>query len=368
MKPHKIFAEYVEGAALNQFYEAMKHDTVVQGALMPDAHKGYSLPIGAVIAMKDVIWPGAVGYDIGCGMCAMPTSFDRGQVEAQKDAIFDKIYEQIPVGFNWNKKRVSFDTTRELEKHDITPHFKKIYDERGVLQIGTLGGGNHFHELGYDETDRIWIIIHSGSRNLGHNIATHYMKLASGDGKAREGYYVLDFQGIDGANYVTDLNFALEFALLNRSEMMRRVEKILSKVVKGHGDWPGLINRNHNHAELKDGLWIHRKGATHAEKGMDGVIPGNMRDGSFIVKGKGNPESLNSSSHGAGRVLGRRAAKETLKMEDFEKSMKGIKAKVGTGTIDESPMAYKNIFDVMEQQKDLVEVMHHIKPIINIKG
>jgi tRNA-splicing ligase RtcB len=368
MGPHKIYADNVDGAALDQFYTAMKQDTVVQGALMPDAHKGYSLPIGAVIAMKDVIWPAAVGYDIGCGMCAMPTSFDKAHVESQKDIIFEKIYEQIPVGFNWNKKRVSFDTTRALEEEEVTPKFKQIYDEKGVLQIGTLGGGNHFIELGYDEADRIWIIIHSGSRNLGHNIATHYMKLASGDGKAREGYYVLDFQGSDGANYITDLNYALQFALLNRAEMIRRVETILNKVAKGHGDWPGLINRNHNHAELKDGLWIHRKGATHAEKDMMGVIPGNMCDGSFIVKGKGNSESLNSSSHGAGRIMGRRVAKETLKMEDFKKSMKGIKAKVSTGTIDESPGAYKNIFDVMDQQKDLVEVIHHIKPIINIKG
>ena len=368
MGPYKIYADYVEGAALDQFYEAMKHDTVVQGALMADAHKGYALPIGAVVAMKDVIWPSAIGFDLGCGMCAMPTTFNKDSIVANCDNIYDKIYEHIPVGFNWNKKRVSFDTTKELEKKDVTPQFKKIYDERGVLQIGTLGGGNHFIEIGYDETDRIWIIIHSGSRNLGHNVATHYMKMASGDGKAREGYYVLDFQGVDGANYVTDLNFALEFALLNRGEMMERVEKILKKISGGHGHWDDLINRNHNHAELKDGLWVHRKGATHAEEGMDGVIPGNMRDGSFIVKGKGNPESLNSSSHGAGRVLGRRAAKESLKMEDFKKSMKGIKAKVETGTIDESPMAYKNIFDVMEQQKDLVEVMHHVKPIINIKG
>jgi tRNA-splicing ligase RtcB len=368
VKPHKIFAEYVEGAALDQFYEAMKHDTVVQGALMPDAHKGYALPIGAVVAMKDVVWPAAVGYDIGCGMCALPTTFDKGQVENQTDTIFERIYEQIPVGFNWNKKRISFDTTKELEKEPITHHFKNIYDEKGVLQIGTLGGGNHFIEIGYDETDNIWIIIHSGSRNLGHNIATHYMKAASPDNKAREGYYVLDFQSIEGENYVTDLNYALHFALLNRAVMMDKVEKILSKLAKGHGNWDSLINRNHNHAELKDGLWIHRKGATHAENGMAGVIPGNMRDGSFIVEGKGNPESLYSSSHGAGRVLGRRAAKETLTMEDFKKSMKGIKAKVGTDTIDESPGAYKNIFDVMEQQKDLVEVMHHVKPIINIKG
>jgi tRNA-splicing ligase RtcB len=368
MGPHKIYADNIDGAALSQFYDAMKNDTVVQGALMADAHKGYTLPIGAVVAMEGVVWPAAVGYDIGCGMCAMPTSFNKEHIISQIDAIFDKIYEQVPVARDWNKKRVSFDTTKELEKTDITPQFKKIYDDRGVFQIGSLGSGNHFIEIGYDETDKIWIIIHSGSRNLGHNIATYYMKLASGDGKAREGYYVFDVESPEGEEYITDLNFGLEFALLNRGEMIQRVEKILKKVAKGHGDWDGLINRNHNHAELKDGLWIHRKGATHAEKGMKGVIPGNMRDGSFIVEGKGDPESLNSSSHGAGRVLGRRVAKETLTMEDFKNSMKGIKAKVDTKTIDESPGAYKNIFEVMDQQKDLVEILRHVKPIINIKG
>lgn len=369
VKPHKIYAENIEGTALDQFYTAMRQDTVVQGALMPDAHTGYALPIGAVVAMKDVIWPAAVGYDIGCGMCALPTSFHKDQIDKTSvKGIFKEIYENIPVGFNWNKKRVSFDTTKKLEKIPVTPRFKYIYDEKGVYQIGSLGGGNHFIEIGYDETDQVWIIIHSGSRNLGHNIATHYMREASGDGKAREGYFVLDVNSQTGKEYITDINYALEFALLNRAEMMRRVEKIVKRYAKGKGDWDNLINRNHNHAELKDDLWIHRKGATHAEKGMMGVIPGNMRDGSFIVKGKGNPESLYSSSHGAGRVLGRRAAKETLKMEDFKKSMSGIKARVEAGTIDESPAAYKNIFDVMEQQKELVDVVHHIKPIINIKG
>jgi len=298
----------------------------------------------------------------------LPTSFSKEQIQTSTENIFKEIYEAIPVGFNWNKKRVSFDTTKKLEQTPVTQYFEKIYSEKGVYQIGSLGGGNHFIEIGYDEDEKIWVIIHSGSRNLGHNIATHYMKAASGDGKAREGYFVLDVNSQNGQDYITDINYALEFALLNRAEMIRRVEKVVKRHSKGHGDWDGLINRNQNHAELKDGLWIHRKGATHAEKDMMGVIPGNMRDGSFIVKGKGNPESLYSSSHGAGRVLGRRAAKESLKMEDFKKSMNGIKARVETATIDESPAAYKNIFEVMEQQKDLVEVIHHIKPIINIKG
>jgi len=152
--------------------------------------------------------------------------------------------------------------------------------------------------------------------------------------------------------------------------MIGRVIDVLRGVTKNADVFPDgeLINRNHNHAEEKDGLWIHRKGATHAEEGMMGVIPGNMRDGSFIVRGKGNPDSLYSSSHGAGRVLGRKAAKRELDVAEFSATMEGIKASVGENTLDESPMAYKNIFDVMNLQDDLVEVVAHIKPMINVKG
>ena len=159
-----------------------------------------------------------------------------------------------------------------------------------------------------------------------------------------------------------------EFALENRLEIIRRVVKEIQHYCDGDAVWDKLINRNHNHAEEKDGLWIHRKGATHAEKGMMGVIPGNMRDGSFIVEGKGNPDSLYSSSHGAGRVLGRRKAKETLDVDDFTETMEGIVAKVDSKTLDESPFAYKDIFQVMEQQEDLVEVHHRVVPLINVKG
>jgi tRNA-splicing ligase RtcB len=166
------------------------------------------------------------------------------------------------------------------------------------------------------------------------------------------------------------MNFCLAFALENRREMMRRIVGVLDAALPGSAppDWEQLINRNHNHAEQKDGLWIHRKGATHAEAGMMGVIPGNMRDGSFIVRGKGNPEALWSSSHGAGRVLGRKEAKRTLTMESFAEAMVGITAMVTDDTLDESPFAYKDIFAVMAQQADMVEVVAHVRPIVNIKG
>ena len=195
------------------------------------------------------------------------------------------------------------------------------------------------------------------------------MKLASPNGKASEGFFGFDVNSKNGRDYINDMNWCLEFALQNRKLMMYdAISAIESVGVIGEIEVM-FINRNHNHAETKDGInWIHRKGATHAEKGMMGVIPGNMRDGSFIVRGLGNPESLCSSSHGAGRVMGRGKAKKVLDEELFQATMKGIVANVGASTLDESPMAYKDIFDVMDAQSDLVEVVAHIKPILNIKG
>jgi len=364
-KPIKIYAENIEGKALDQFYSAMKCDFSLRGALMPDAHTGYSLPIGGVVATDGVVVPAWIGFDIGCGMCALVTSFDKNDVSQKAEAIFDEIYRHVPVGFSVNQESAKC----SLRPSDLSERGRKAFDDRKGMQcIGSLGGGNHFVEIGSDENDRVWIVIHSGSRGVGHGIATEYMKLASGGQKAREGHYGLRVDSSDGMEYVNDLKWVLEFALENRKEIMRRVLGVVASVCDGDADWSSLINRNHNHAEEKDGMWIHRKGATHAEKDMMGVIPGNMRDGSFVVRGKGNPDSLWSSSHGAGRVMGRKQAKRELSANDFQEKMKGITAKVEEGTLDESPMAYKDIFDVMRLQGDLVEVVHHVRPVVNVKG
>ena len=352
-------------AAIKQLSEFIDgQDNIVKAAIMPDAHKGYSVPIGSVFASDGVIYPSAVGYDIGCGMIAIPTTFNTEDIRSNSKKIFESIYRAIPVGFNHNQKETEW-VSKDIP---LTYKMQEIFAKNGLRQLGSLGGGNHFIEIGVDVDGVVWIIIHSGSRGIGHAAATHYMRLASGDGKAREGHFGFDVNSQDGKDYITDLNFCLEFALENRKEMMRRIEREISHYCVGSASWEFLINRNHNHAELKDGMWIHRKGATHAEESMMGVIPGNMRDGSFIVMGKGNPDSLWSSSHGAGRVLGRKEAKRVLNMDQFADSMIGVVARITDDTLDESPFAYKNIFDVMEQQKDLVEVIAHVLPIINIKG
>jgi tRNA-splicing ligase RtcB len=363
-KPIKIYSDYIEGSALSQFYDAMKCDFAVQGALMPDAHMGYSLPIGAVVATKGVVVPAWVGYDIGCGMCALETNLKREQLLPHAEALSEAIYKAIPVG------NASHKDERGYSLDGLTEASRAIAEKRGARkQLGTLGGGNHFIELGADEEDNVWIVIHSGSRGTGHGIAGHYMKIASGSNKAKEGHYGLDEDSFEGSQYIQDLEWCLHYALHNRRDMMDSVFNVLESTTGLRVDGVGsLINRNHNHAERKGDLWIHRKGATHAEEGMMGVIPGNMRDGAFIVRGKGDPESLFSSSHGAGRVLGRRKAKELLNVEDFTETMGGIVAKVGASTLDESPFAYKDIFRVMREQEDLVDVVAYVKPIVNIKG
>lgn len=363
-KPYRIFAEVLEQGALDQFESAMQQPFTVRGALMPDAHSGYTSPIGAVVATDGVVLPSWVGYDIGCGMCALPTTFSANDVRDNAKEIFDGIYRAIPVGFNHNQKTTDWDSSA-LPR---TAKMQEIFDKNGARQLGSLGGGNHFIEVGVDGGGVVWIIIHSGSRGIGHAAAAHYMRLASDDGKAKEGHFGFDVNSPEGESYIADLNFCLAFALENRSEMMRRVEREIAHNCVGNTKWHQLINRNHNHAELKDGLWVHRKGATHAEDGMMGVIPGNMRDGSFIVRGKGNAEALWSSSHGAGRVLGRKEAQRTLDMGQFADTMVGVVAQITPETLDESPFAYKNIFEVMALQSELVDVVAHVRPILNVKG
>ena len=268
---------------------------------------------------------------------------------------------------------------------------------------------NHFIEIGTNREGYLVIVIHSGSRGVGHKIAEYYMKQAAvedvdkeryeqefveknkwkdknpeGWEKAKEefvyrrtrarlntnieGHYGFDINSEIGKAYINDLNEALQFALDNRERMLLNILRCMEKVF-GEVKFGGLINRNHNHADIsEDGFVIHRKGATHAEEGMLGIIPGNMKDGSFIVRGKGNSDSMCSSSHGAGRVLSRSKAKATLSVEEFNSDMLHIVTNHTESTIDESPKAYKNIFEVMKLQEGLVEVLDHITPVLNIKG
>ena len=399
MKKTKIYAEILEDEALEQFNTAMCLPCNISGALMPDAHTGYTLPIGAVIKSDKMIFPAYVGYDIGCGMCAVKLDITSDTLDLH--AIKKDILRDIPIGHHKQKEAQTFD--------DLPPYTnfaETVLDSVGQYQLGTLGGGNHFIELGVGSDEKIWIVIHSGSRGFGKIIAEHYMKLACAksidtnelenefevrnanfkehnpekfeETKEKflqkelekhlktnlEGHYGFTIDSSDGVAYIKDMNCALEFALKNRKMMIEKIKNIL-----GNPQELLFINKNHNHAIVdEDGFVLHRKGATGAELGVYGVIPGNMKDGSFVVIGKGCEESLCSSSHGAGRVLSRIQAKKTLSLDEFHNDMANIVTNHNDDTLDEAPKAYKNIFEVMELQKDLVDVVEHIRPILNIKG
>jgi len=376
-KQYKIFGvELIEQNAIDQFHAALEAPWVVKGALMPDSHVGYSLPIGGVVGTDGVIVPSWVGYDIGCGVLAIQTVFTTDDLKSRlRGNVYNRIRREIPNGTGSNFREAPYSLPKEVIDMPHTSFAHYAYEGKGVRDLGTLGAGNHFIEIGHDEENNIWITIHSGSRGFGHHLANNYMKIAGG-GRGHEGTYPLSVTSDDGKNYINDLAFALAFALENRNCMMTKVVEIIHNEItkkkrfrlKDAAFEDSFVNRNHNHADLKDGLWIHRKGATHAEDGMMGVIPGNMASGVFIVRGKGNPDSLYSSSHGAGRKFDRKIARETLTMEAFKEAMQGVVASVSSGTIDEAPMAYKDPMEVMKMQEDLVEIVHQIKPLINIKG
>ena len=365
---------------LRQFRECYSEDFVVSAALMPDAHRGYAAPIGAVLLTKGFIVPAWVGFDIGCGMIAVQLKGKDilNKIQKNREEIYRKVIAKIPMGVGeYQKEKNITEKTREefrklLNKFEKGPHDKNILNMLKSIclkHLGTLGGGNHFIELGFYKKE-VWLIIHSGSRGIGHKVATKYMISASSS-KNKVDYektFPLDVNSQLGKEYLNILDFGLDYALLNRLEMSYKVIEIIESILKEKIKTELWVNKNHNHAIYEKGYYIHRKGATPAKKAERGIIPGNMRDGSFLVTGLGNAKFLNSSSHGAGRSMSRKTAKEKISMKDFEKSMEGIRGTISMKTLDEAPMAYKDFNKVMEAQKKAVKIIKHISPIINWKG
>ena len=349
---------------------------------MPDAHLGYAAPIGAVLKTKGFVVPAWVGFDIGCGLIAVKIHGKNlvEKVREKQNQIYNQIAKKVPMGVGeYNQSdRISEKTKKSfkeiLERFEKNPHDKNILNylkTTAIKHLGTLGGGNHFIELGNDgKRKELWLIIHSGSRGIGHNVAKKYMISASGSNEKKEyeRTFPLDANSRIGKEYLNVLEFGLDYALLNRLEMAYQVIEVLNEVLNENLKYELRVNKNHNHAIYENGFFIHRKVATPAKKNERGIIPGNMRDGSFLVEGKGNPKFLNSSSHGAGRSISRKGAKKKYTMEDFREAMKGVKGTVSEKTLDELPMAYKNFSRVMDAQKESVKIIKHIKPIINWKG
>lgn len=358
--------DQIESGALDQIKNCLEYDFVKKLAIMPDVHKGYSLPIGGVALLDNVISPDYVGYDIGCGMVYYDTKIPVSDIlptTRSKQRIYNDILEEIPVGFNIHDDN-------ELYPDFISAIGNKELDNRvnGKLKksLGTLGGGNHFCELGETNSKTLGIIIHSGSRNPGHTVASFYMeKSKTEDINLPNGFFYIDSSY--GNAYYSDMEFMCYYALENRRRMLFKILDILD--ISYFKKDLEFINENHNHAIKTYNGTLHRKGATPADKGQLGVIPGNMKDGVFITEGLGNERFLSSASHGAGRLGSRNWAKKSFTVDSFELEMEGIIANVSQGTLDESPFAYKDLNFVMGLQEGIVvDIVDYVKPLINVKG
>lgn len=359
--------EEIESSALNQIKAIAELSFVERMAIMPDVHAGYDMPIGGVALTNGVISPAWVGYDIGCGVLFQDTGIPLEKFDAvisDRQKLMDRLYQAVPVGTNRFADRPAGSFRSALGDKELDQEVQA----NEHAQLGTLGSGNHFLEIGVTRAGTVGITIHSGSRNLGHRICTHYLKHAKWFSSEHD----------MGRAYYEDMQFALAWALANRVAMLHAVGDLLEAFgLRAVSSWLGpdkpFINVNHNHASLLlgRGQVIHRKGATPAHAGSFGVIPGNMRDGVYVVRGLGNDDYLCSCSHGAGRAMGRKEAKRRLTLEDFQQTMSnaGILAKVSENTLDEAPGAYKDIEMVISRQEGVVvEIVDFVRPIINIKG
>lgn len=352
-------------------------------ALMPDCHQGYGMPIGGVLATTDAIIPNAVGVDIGCGMMAMKTDIKVEELSTgDLKLIMGEIRRRIPVGFN---HRAVACEDKDMPGGALPTYLPVIRQEwnSAKKQLGTLGGGNHFIEIQKGSDGFVWVMIHSGSRNLGKKVAEFYDKEAR---KLNRTYHsvvdekqelaFLPINTIEAVEYVKEMKFCLEFAYKNREMMMREISTIITEVLGIIENKAWLIyNIHHNYVTLEEhfgeAVWVHRKGATSARLGEVGIIPGSQGTCSYIVEGLGNPESFKSCSHGSGRRMGRNEATKTLNLADEIKKLddKGIVHGIrNVKDLDEASGAYKDIDVVMENQKDLVKILVKLEPMGVIKG
>ncbi len=387
--PVKIYTDDVEYAAMEQLTN-MAHLPIIHShvAAMPDVHMGIGATVGSVIPTKGAIIPAAVGVDIGCGMNAVRLSLKAEQLPDGLCRIRSAIEAAIPVGFDQHKKdpvkrstitALNVQLERIMDKHPAIMRMqgKKAY-LTWVRQLGTLGGGNHFIEICLDENQDVWVMLHSGSRGIGNVIGRYFINLAKKDMGNQLGrlpdkdlaYFTEGAQYFD--DYVAAVNWAQDYAMNNRREMMRRVAEVLKSVLPPFEATKEAINCHHNYVTKEHhfdaDVYVTRKGAIRAGEGELGIIPGSMGARSYIVRGKGNPSSFCSCSHGAGRRMSRSQAKRQYNSRDMEAQTEGIECRKDRGVVDEIPAAYKDIDQVMENQSDLVEVVHTLRQVVCVKG
>ncbi|GAA3688089.1 tRNA-splicing ligase RtcB [Yimella lutea] len=352
-------------------------------ALMPDAHLGRGATVGSVIPTQAAIIPAAVGVDIGCGMIAVRTQFTKADIAGDLSKLRKQIERSIPLSAGGVNRKISREHTQarvdELAAMATDAGFDPAkYAGKWDLQLGSLGSGNHFIEVSLDEQDRVWLFLHSGSRGVGNKIASNHIKVAQQ--LAQKWWISLPDNDlaylVEGTDefwaYIRELRWAQHYALLNREEMMDRVITQLEYWMGVPVQQQERINCHHNYTEQETHfgkqVWLSRKGAINAEAGRPGLIPGSMGTASYVVVGKGNPLSLNSSPHGAGREYSRSKARKTFTREQLQEAMVGIEYRDTDAFIDEIPQAYKDIDQVMADAADLVEVRHTLRQIVNVKG
>jgi len=366
-------------------------------SLMPDTHTGKGMPIGGVIACENAVIPNAVGVDIGCGMAFVQTNIQISLLRSTVmgngtllQAIVGDILRNIPTGFGHHKdpqpSAVLDRAKQELDKYDNDPELIENIEE-GYFQVGTLGGGNHFIEIQEDESGLCTIMLHSGSRNFGYKICRHFNKIAKELNeqwhtgvKPEWGLSFLPADSDEGKRYLNWMRLAMDFAYENRTAMLSKVKEIFSRYVLIYtgleAEFTDEINCHHNYASLENhygsNVWVHRKGAVSAREGEPGIIPGSMGSFSYIVRGKGNPESFMSSSHGAGRLYSRTTAMEKFPVDMVINDLKAHSVVLGkhkrSDAAEESRFAYKDIDSVMENQRDLTEPIKRLFTAGVVKG
>ena len=386
--PVKIFTNDIDQDSIEQLTKMAQLQFIHSHiAVMPDVHVGKGATFGSVIPTKHAIIPAAVGVDIGCGMNAIRLNLKSSQLPDNLSSLRHAIERKVPVGFDLHKQvKAKASTLTPLDKrlqpiiskHPGLVRMLRKFDMTWQKQLGTLGGGNHFIELCLDENQDVWIMLHSGSRGLGNVIGTYFIELAKKEAQHRFGhvpdkdlsYFAEGSTSFD--DYVEAVKWAQAYAYENRREMMRLILEAIRPLLPSFQLTKEAINCHHNYVsqEQHDGedLLITRKGAIRAGKDELGIIPGSMGTRSYIVRGKGHPDSFCSCSHGAGRKMSRNKAKHLFNQQDLIQQTQGIECRKDAGVIDEIPAAYKDIDQVMAHQSDLIEVVHTLKQVLCIKG
>ncbi|MBK5968891.1 MULTISPECIES: RtcB family protein [Thiorhodovibrio] len=387
-KPVKVWTDDIDARSQAQLVNISTLPFIHKHvAAMPDVHLGIGATIGSVIATDKAIIPAAVGVDIGCGMAAARTSLTAEQIDEKAlKKLFDQISRDVPVGRAQHKDdRALTDAAAPFaaplkamtDKH---PQLLKAFGRfsNWVNQIGTLGGGNHFIEVCLDESNRVWVMLHSGSRGIGNAIGHYFIELARRDMER----WMIQLPDRDLAylpegtehfdDYVEAVSWAQSYARENRDQMMRLVLAALARHLPEFSVTEEVVNCHHNYVDRENhfgaNVWVTRKGAIRAREGDLGIIPGSMGAKSYIVRGKGNPESFCSCAHGAGRRMSRTAAEKQFKPADLVAQTQGVMCRKDKGVLDEIPGAYKDIDQVMANQSDLVEVVHTLKQLVCVKG